>query len=360
VESRKFGVTDPDEEKELQLIQMAQDYGWGSVFYDFRGVPKSATDFIKSQYERFRIPIPPALSNIMPELGGALALELFDYYDPYSLFWCFSDVSYTNDWQKYSYDIWMPDGEIIEADPLQLETFSFVPGQAQGFFEKQIMMPGVDSLPQEVGIFPRDVVDDYVGGHHFPHALHYDHGFPDFSEVEVILAKSCLDSFGRVDQKRMWAYWDISIWAGILWVLGPLSQEFRYKYSELTEVALDHGHAIIYQGNVISPNCYRVSDRQVNSCYKCGLATWCAEMTIDSGGVARIICEGCLTKGMPRLPGTSCGTKFCREWECPHNAHFNDKSAMHGAMRQHGQLAQKSRVHRGLIPAQETRKIIGG
>lgn len=356
----KFGEADLEGIKELQLIRVAECYGEGAIFFAYRDVPRILVEFIHQQYKRYRIPLTHDIEEYMPVLAGALSLELVDYYDPYSLFWDFSDVSYTNEWLNYAYDIRLAGGSIVECEPELIETYRFIPGQAEWFFNEHIVKPGLKSLPPELRSLPPDVIRDYQEGHHYPHGLYFNHAFPCNEEVNDMLDKACLNEDGSVNLAKQWAYWDISMWSGMMWLLGPLSRDFRANYSEITECALQYGECIIYDGVVVNPTNYRRHERQVQSCYKCGISAWCTEQTMDSDGVMRLICEGCLSKGMPRLPGTSCGTKFCRYWECPHNANYMDRNAMRGEMNKHGQLAKKRDESRGVIDFSQPRKMVSG
>jgi hypothetical protein len=353
----RFGE-EVDYDKEDQLFKM-MDYGNGAVFYDYRYLPKDAAEFVVSQFRRFNVPLPPQISPLTL-LGPALAASVVDYYDPYILFWEFSDVMYTDEWCNFTYDIYDVRGNCTEADPSQLETYRFMPGNAERVFEQWMQKPGLKELPNYLTPYMRDATTDYFDGNHYPYPLYNVADYPSPEQLSFLVERACTNKeTGEVNDKWIDAYYDLVQWAGMLWMFGPPSREFRRENSEIFEVCLGYGECILYDGVVINPKFYKRTERVPLSCYRCGVDAWCVDATLDVNGVARNICEGCLTKGMPRIEGCTCGTKFCKYFECPHNQwHGKDAAGLRDVMRTHGQLAKKAETARMLLDGGEPKRLL--
>jgi hypothetical protein len=141
--------------------------------------------------------------------------------------------------------------------------------------------------------------------------------------------------------------------------MGPLGRDFRLSFSDVTETALFYGECIMYDGEVISPQFYRMVERTPRSCYKCGISGWCIELTMDDHGAPRYICEGCVSRGFKPRNGATCGTKFCKYFQCPHNVYFNaGTAAMRDVMRTHGQLGRAAEDRRALRSAVNEERLL--
>lgn len=346
--------------KEDHFFQKLESFGEAIFDRQIRWAPKEARDFTKSQYERFNIPVPFGY-EFLYEYGVALVHTYLNYMDPYALYWELSDVELTSDWEKYTYEFvqdTVVDRGPVELDPEKLETFRFVPGQAEKFFEEYISKPGFGSLPQfltaSIADFHEDFVNDTVSADWFSAD---DMGSEMWRKVEGLCTEN-----GEINHIKVKAYFDLSLWAGALWWFGPLSREFRISFSDLQETAIMEGEAIVYEGEVLGPKYYRKVLRPPQSCHRCGLDAWCVEDTIDDSSIARLICEGCLSKDMPRYDGATCGSKFCKYFSCPYNSWYQNPTGHMGAMRNTGQLAAKAReaaqVREALMPSE--RKLING
>lgn len=337
-------------EKENQLYHMLQGYGEGAAWDDWPiPCPEEAIAFVKEQFDRYKVPIYEEIEEIL-EYGPLLIMDYVNQVDPYTLFFEFSDVTNTDDWYKYTYEVPDRNGVPFELNPEELDTYTFVPGQAEAFFEAHINNPGFNQLPQFLCASIMDVHSDVLEDNYIlqMYSWHGRDGTTDVANLYRRIQNRCKMPTGEINLKWANAYFDLTMWAGVLWLFGPLSRNFRRERNGITEAALDScGEVLLYEGNIIRTGGFRKVARQPKSCYRCGTSAWCVEDTVDDEGTVRVVCEGCASAGGMRYEGATCGTKFCRYWDCPHNMyHYDDKSARMGAMRQHGQLGKKVQQYR--------------
>lgn len=352
----RFGKERDYEDRMSQLVTML-DWENGAIFDSSVGVPKAAVDFVDQQFARFGIPMPQKLWPLKA-LGPALAIHLVDYSDPYMLFWEYSDVCCNPEWCQNTYEISTSRGKKFEADPTDLETFHVDFNQGNEFFNKHIAMPGVKAFPEHLSSSVDEGMELFLSDQYWPAVLNLVQGYPDLKQLKHDVMMECIER-GDMNHKKFKAYFDLSMWAGILWLFGPYSREWRRENSEIYHAAFNYAEFILYEQQIYIPSEYVKIPRSPNSCYKCGIDAWCVENTLDHSGTARSICEGCMTKGMPRIATTTCGTKFCKYYECHHNAwHQHGAGGLKDMMRQHGQLTSKMRDQQELI-MQQSQQLLG-
>lgn len=347
--TKAFGAGEYYWEKVDHLFTRLED-GWDGAIWTDGGsrVAYEAETFVADQFNRFKIPIPPDSPEILT-FGSILVANMVNFHDPYFMFWGTSDVLYTDEWSKYVYEI-IDDGERYEADPEYLDVFRKTDRGAENFFNEYIAKPGYKALPAHIKHSIDDIMFDVGEG------LWLSYSGVDYNLLLARLHNYALRSGLAKDEEeaavRADAYIDLSIWAGVLWVLGPFSREQRIATCEVTETVLQHGEAVIYRGAILDPSYYRRIERQPASCHQCGVQAWCIEQVMTPDGSIRFICEGCATRGMERFNGATCGTKFCKYFDCPHNLyHQKGTAAVRNYMNKQGQLGQKAAAGRKAIEA---------
>jgi hypothetical protein len=321
------------EDKEDQLHEWAVNNYCGVMGLSGGPPPEECIQFCYSQYERFKIPAPAAIEEIV-HTGALAAIQCIDSFDPYVLFAGASDVDITDDWSKYTYEI-LDGDRVYEVDPTSIETFSFIPNQDEVVFNRIMSHPGLDALPVGIGSLIRDVLDGEMTGEDKYACLTHP--------AKVALENLCITQDGRYDTDKMDAYFELAAWSAFAWLAGPLGRQTRIDQHEIFAVAVNYGEAIIIDGSVISPKNYRKLSRPPRSCMKCGLAAWCVEM-ISAGGTTRYMCEHCLSEGMAPSPMTTCGSKRCLLSECTyHPYHHLGSPGIYQARRDFGQLGASAR-----------------
>lgn len=343
------------------MSALENHYGEGALFAgEPDAVPSGAHQFVKSQYERFGIQIPRELSFLY-DVGPAVACHWLSYRDPYSMYWGYSDVVFSSDWQDFAYELWEPGCPPEELDPEAVETFRYDPWQGENFFNTQLARPGLKALPDGITASVDEVHWGFLYGEERVSAL-CDAEYPTNKEMWLKVCRHVGCGVDFEEGSPAWPYFDLSLWAGVLWWFGPLSREFRMQNSIIHDVTIREGECLLYMGNTYAPRNYRRLPRAPESCYRCGANAWCVELTLDDYGSTRNICEGCRSTGMPRYDGATCGTKFCKYFECAHNAWHNNPAGKMGAMREHGQLAEVARKvleRQQRIQQQEKKLIVG-
>ncbi len=326
-------------DKEDQIFDWVSNSGSGLMGVRFGEVPEGAIDFAIQQYARFNVPVNALLVEVI-RLGISSAIYLVDFFNPYSLLHGVSDVNATDEWASHTFQIFDGiefGGTSKEADPEVLETFAYVPGQAEEFFNYCLSRPGLDAMPYGIGCSLREILFDL------------DEEIWDgmTSEVEKELKEACRedlpDGTSVVNKDRMHAYIELAAWAGFLWIAGPLGRAFRMSNHEIMDCAMTYGECILSTGSIIPPTNYRKLPRPPRSCYKCGMQTWCVENTqVDESFT--YVCEACLNFDFPKFGGANCGTKFCKLSACIHHPfHYLGSEGMFSAMRQSGQLMAVAR-----------------
>jgi hypothetical protein len=274
-------------------------YEWEGHFFDSPRFPQEATDFILTQFDRFGIPYPPQ------ELLDYCLITVWNvmvYRDSYLWVSDITDLTYTDDWMKYTYEMKDLDGETIECDPEKLETFRHLPGNDEKSFLEILAKPGLDSV--DYGYLFTDELLGESGG----------------DTVFDSLSPRALQELRDIAQGRsesMYPFADIASWAALAWILGPYGKEFRDLYVSVAEACYAYGECILYEGCIYTPKQYKVHLRAPQSCIVCGLDSWCVELVVIDG-VSRYMCEHHVNGGKTEHEFL-CGTKFCRHVECPHH-----------------------------------------
>lgn len=310
-----------------------------------------ALRFCISQYERFNISLPEKIIPVVEE-GIAATFMYVDYIDPYSLFWGLGDVDITDDWASYAYEV--KDGKhYVELDPETVETFFYVPGQAEDQFHYMMSHPGVRAIPSGASSGILEVLNG---------DWHGDTGCEERidSEVRKALYDLCRNPDGSVNNTTVDAYFELAAWASFAWISGPLSRDARVALSDIYATAIRYGECIMVDGSVIAPGDYRRLSRPPKSCHRCGISAWCTELIICQGS-SRHLCEHCLSEGMPRSKRATCGTKMCMLVRCPHHPHHGLGSAGLGrTYREYGQLSSKSRGQSGGLLSENSPNLLRG
>lgn len=293
----------------------------------------SYRDFMAEQFERFKVPLTQKAGEGLLAFAAGVITHVLGSTDPYVMFWETTDVVMTEDWCKFAYQL--SDGSYdFEIDPETLETFEYRPGLDEKFFSEALVMPGLEALPYSLGEYVQDAI--WCHGEVTPRELLSGEAADELEEL-----CSFRDEHGVlcIDEKKTYAYFELSCWAAVLWALGPLGKRWRYHASPIHRACYDHGSCIIHDVSIYDPTSYIKLERDPRSCYVCGVSAWCVEITQD-GDVTRNICEHCLNSafGDPRNL-TMCGTKQCHHVACPnHLAHTNAKDGYWMSVRGGGQL----------------------
>lgn len=332
------------EDKERQLDEWMYNTGDGILGgWCFEEIPVECVQFCIDQFARFKIPFTPEMESII-HVGGARAFYLLDVYDPYAMFFGISDVNVTDDWANVTYKIFDIRGGSTsshEPNPHEVESFVFMPGQAEETFRNLIARPGIDALNDTHGHgdLLREILFD-PDWH--PHPLTMIK-----AEARAALEFHCQvpteDGTIKINDTRMNAYFELAAWASYVWLIGPHSRSYRCYHHEIIGTAVTDGECILSSGMIISPKYYTKIDRPPLSCHKCGVQTWCVEHTQIMTHSA-YICEACLNFDMPLSRFSNCGTKFCHFSICPN--HPNYAYGMEGrymTYRQQGQLIAMAR-----------------
>ena len=331
-------------------------YESGEEMYSGMKLPEDAALFVQDQYNRFKIYLDQSI-QLITYMGPGIAIQNIQQTDPYLIFSEYSDITLSEDWMNYTYEVTYDGESFEEINPEEIETYKYMPGNAQKFFDYYIAQPGFENLPEQItypthetlGLILDESSELYVPLETYPCNLDI-----------VLLYKKLQDVFknpdGSLDSRRIDACTDLSLWAGTLWFYGPYSRYLRNLCCPITNTALKTGEAVLYAGTVLHPKCYRKIARPPKSCYKCGIDAWCVEATIDDFGHSRFICEGCSCAGIDPYEGATCGARFCKYFNCPHNSYYQEGAgAMREGMRATGQLSAKAeRLKKTIAERKET------
>jgi hypothetical protein len=308
-------------------------------FYD--RVPPECMAFIQEQFARFNVPLHEELLELA-DAAGYVPFCVVDGFAPYLIFSGISDVDITDDWCRHAYEMIEYEGATPqELDAERLETYIYIPGQAERVFMDCLSRPGLDALPYDAGDILREASgkynDDWI------------------SDVWSRLSEECKQACFRhmpappgsefsLCETTFTGYTELAMWAAFLWLIGPPGRSLRAGTCEIFDAAMASGECLLAEGCVIDAIHYRKLQRAPKSCHRCGLDAWCVELTSSGpsmvGQSARHICEHCLTEGMPVYRPANCGGKMCRWLTCPyHPDHGTQRAGMHGWYGQHGQLA---------------------
>ena len=349
-------------EQEMYEGGQSQMYEWCNqgadmVSDDFADDP-SYMDFVGSQFERFNIPITQMVAEELFKAVARNVCYVIAHHESYLLYWDCSDVNITDEWKEVAYEITDPREPDFshEADPELIETYRLIEGQDEEFFDEYIQKPGLKALPDHVYWAVEVVVDDIdIGGYQGFHEWMNDDATRGLEELCLV---KDLEGNLFVDRDRLKAYHELAIWAAILWVMGPLAKEWRYKNIDLFRLCYDHGSCILYESLLYSPEYYTTIMRPPKSCHICGVHSWCVELTQD-GEATRFICEGCLNGAFSKEGSGRCGTKRCGYVQCPnHPEHTMDEYGYLNHLRGHGQLRGLAGKKSGPMFGSTDRKLL--
>lgn len=325
-----------DYTKEDTFFSWMDGYDTGIMQFSFGNIPLECEEFCLEQYARFGIPFPEEIREALM-VGASYAFQYLDLVAPYELFNGICDVDITSDWAEHAYELLGAyKDRPMELSPEQLETFIFVPGQAEKTFEHIMSHPGLLALPNRVGHEILEQMEEamYMGE---PYHQLVDKGCLD------TLRAMCTEAGGVVNWTRIRAYFELAAWAAFGWIVGPLGRNHRMQVHDVMMVAIQYGEAIVYEGGIYGPQDYTKLPRPPQSCYICGLAAWCVELTSSYEGT-RHICEHCLSEGMPPSTVATCGAKRCMLTACRHHPyHHLGAGGIGRAYREHGQLGAAAR-----------------
>lgn len=378
--------------KEMSLYDWVSGSGYGmSGVSRPQDLPQGMYQFMMDQYANFGVPVPP--ENILLEAAWSMFFTV-DYIDPYSLLMGLTDVEVTYEWANYTYDI-VEDGKVKEADPELLETYRLFPDQDKIMFEKIIRNPGLQYI--ELGSVG-DMIDEYLSGHSYTdddaysrleeadkawvdarapqfvevpkkprfrsfieipmeeyhteiereepnHSLYKKYlegarykGMEVFEDPEVAAYFQAVLQNHKAHETRL-DYFRLGAWAALAWMISPFpeARTFRENCWDIFYSCYRHGECVNYSGTFLRPDSYKKLNRPSKSCYSCGLASWCVELTVLHG-VSRPICEHHLNGELPKMAPVTCGTKVCKFAECPHHPYHGMENARGLAYRHAGTL----------------------
>jgi len=314
-----------------------------NIGYD--SVPEECFHFCLEQYQRFNIPMPEEIHEVI-HIGGHATFSYVDYINPYALFYGTSDVNMTEEWSEYTYEIYDEYyKKTFEASPEGLETFRADLQQGEEVFIDILGKPGLEALPGGIG----GEISDVINGGYYSDESCFDRCEPKTKEY----LKALCSANGVIDHNRIEAYFNLAAWASYAWIIGPLSRRFRMDRHHVFAEVLQYGEAILSDGCVIPPANYRRLVRPPLSCHECGVTTWCIELVVVDGGT-RYICEHCASEGMPPLGLATCGSRHCLLSNCQH--HPMCGLGFQAASRKYGQL---SNATKGLSDIRLPKKATG-
>lgn len=321
-----------DWDKEYCLDEWASNTGSGLMGLAGGDLPPDCYQFCLDQYKRFNIKTIDDMEEII-NTGGGAAMYFVDIYNPYVLLHGISDVDASDEWSRVTYqifDVTSPGKKSYEPSPEHVESFVFMPGQAEEFFNHAYAHPGLSGVPHGLGEDIRMFLD---GSYYGESAL----------QMLSHVGYNRLCELAGGSESTMYAYLELAAWATFIWIAGPLSRPLRMHCHDIMSEAIAYGECIMVDGSVISPKFYNKLDRPPMSCNKCGVQVWCVEPTLVLSH-SSYICEKCLNFDMPPSRFSNCGSKFCSFSSCPnHPYHHLGKGGMMRSYREKGQLAAAAR-----------------
>jgi hypothetical protein len=387
--------------EELDYSNRTSLYDWVSNGgYGMSGIskpqelPREMYQFMVEQYRRFGVPVPP--ENVLLEAAWAMFFTV-DYIDPYALLFGLTDVEASDEWALHTYDIKMYDGRVEEADPEQLETFTYTPGMDHINFNHIMSNPGLDYI----GLGSAgEMINEYLGGDAYcdddaysrledpdkewidarspqyvdpppkpvltsmihvpvsdqpyrieteleePNLYYYQKyksgvrykGMEDFDRPDVKAHFEALLQNRRAHETRL-DYFRLGSWAALAWLVSPFpeAKEFREQCWDYFYMAYKHGECVLYAGTFLKHEDYTKLQRPSKSCVVCNLASWCVEYTYING-TNRLLCEQHLNGELPKIAPVTCGTKVCKFAECPHHPYHGMENGRGLAYRNSGML----------------------
>lgn len=293
-------------------------------------LPWDMIEFIKAQYQRFKITAPP---DDVITIGAYAMFYTVDTIDPYALLCGLSDVEVSQAWSEMYFEMVNARGTGEPAKPEQLETFVYKPGQDEAVFNHMMAHPGLQAIPYGIG----NNIEDVLNGEYYGDDW-YGIGCVDSLTDE---SKEWLLIHCGKDRTKMKAYFELAAWAGLAWLIGPYGRDFRYSHHYVFDAASKTGEAIMYEGYVLSQEHYRKFARLPESCVQCGIQKYCVELSYIDGHT-RFICEHHMN-GPAMYAQATCGSRICRAVDCVNHPAYGQSGGLMDTMRRTGQLMAHNR-----------------
>lgn len=315
------------------LYDWAIEGNRGIIGYEFADqLPSDMYEFCAEQYKRFGIHMPDDWWSII-EAGAWGAFMYLDHDYPYALMHT-SNIKFSEIQFSHTIDLIDPNipGWSEEADIDKLEVFEPNPDYDVLFFNESMYNPGLENLYQ------------YPDGARIKELI-YDYDLYSLAQEEVRaeLQKVCKteDSYH--------AYFDLAAWAAYLWMSGPLGRQWRIENHDAFWLCETQGLAVLHDMSFLSNTHYKILQRAPKTCCVCGLDSYCVEM-VYLEGAHRWLCENHLHMGNT-LPGSNCGSRFCKYVECFNHPMYGMQHAQIAVHKQNGMLAQRLRAPEKLLLA---------
>ncbi|MCJ7523203.1 MAG: hypothetical protein MUP21_13440 [Dehalococcoidia bacterium] len=345
------------EVKKTGLLQN-WDCGDENKLYDAWGpVPRDACIFAINRLVDYGYAVN---SQLMPVIatGVAAAFHYVGVIDPYAMYLLgLSDVVPSDSWCNCSYEInpWAMSWDDASEDerdsngyeefkyeptPDELESYEYAPEQGAAAYRQMLASPGLKYLPYEIGERIRGL-------------LHGELGYEDrYAQITADTFEALKDACSyqvngeiKFDTVRMDAYFECAAWAAFVWIMSPLSLEFRCDAVELTHAVYRHGEAILVDpGYVYGSDRYFKQELPPMECYvsNCRLSAYCVTMTLV-GDSFDYICEHCKSKGEDLYPPANCGSRVCKAVSCQHHPYngMGKQLGTHEVLRKTGILLRQ-------------------
>jgi hypothetical protein len=350
-------------ERDPSLYDWAANSGYGIIGLSCKEeLPDACVSYAISAWPFFGLKENPVLEKIA-RIGAWYAYLHVDWQDPYTLFLGISDVNYTEDWQKFAYEIHDEySNRVIEADPEHLETFSKAPeGQCEEVYYTILKLGGefvtkmtkgalgpnesiLDTLPNCSGM----AIQDFMEGDYFD-------GNP-YDLIDDLVAEKEFELVTNKDQHQMRFYFEVSAWAAFLWFAGPEGRYWRNTHHDIFYMVNNDGEGLLYEGGFIEKKHFRKVNRAPQSCVMCGIEAWCVDM-VQIEGTHRFMCEYHVN-GVALFPEATCGAKVCRSVMCEHHPFYGSESATIDQLRRSGGLSTRAR-QKSLLESNLAPKMLG-
>lgn len=305
-------------------------------------VMKQFIDHILQDREGINLPEP--LKGEFLQTISYIALRYIDWWDPrFALM--YSNIAETSDWCRNTYLLERYTTEGRERGPIQkdeiekLETYAHVEGQDESYFNEFYYHSKFRYAMFEG---PCEILADYTremlrGGDFSFYVNEWEHEESDAQLTELFYdehgkAKIYLNENGETEHRE--GYYtgsrkdevtliehvvEVSVCAALVWFCSPMARRFRVDNHELFWCADRYNEFVMFDYNIYGPDEYEKLPMKPSCCNLCGLDAYCVELVHGIGGQTIQVCNGCLSKNRPPMPRATCGTKFCKHIECPHN-----------------------------------------
>jgi len=312
-------------EKEFDLNDHCYESGLSGIVQD-PDFPPEAYDFIRMQFDRFGVPLPDIIADVVLNIAIHIVAYVVDVFDPYALLIEVSDLEMTEDWRKFTYDIKPFGGKGVprRAKPEQIETFRYNPKQCEEWYTKLMSHPGLENLPGSVGEILMDEIDRRMNDGEYP--------------MDMIDEKKVGRQISEICGEHEKNYYQLAAWAAFVWLASPFGRKYRYTTNLLFESAIDTGEVLIHEDiGIVSADFLIKTARAPYSCVECGLDSYCVEMVFTGDG-SHNMCEHCTHDGKTIFEGANCGTRWCKYISCQYHPDRLKGNALYETMRGRGLL----------------------